>query len=77
MPLVCFCSDTFKANVVSLRGHKYIQLFANRHNFNKSYPIKSKGNAHHSLDLFIHDVGPLTTNETVTSVAGVMEIESP
>ena len=27
--------------------------------------------------LFIHDVGPLTTNETVTSVAGVMEIESP
>ena len=37
-----FASDTFKANVKSLRGNKYIQHFCNRGNYAASYPIKLK-----------------------------------
>ena len=50
-------SDTFKSNVTSLRGNKYVQLFTNRGNFTQCYSIKEKGHAHHALDRFIHDVG--------------------
>ena len=52
-----FCSDTFKSNVLSTRGNKYIQLFSNRANYVSCYPMKSKSNAHNALDRFIHDVG--------------------
>ncbi len=52
-----FTSDTFHSKVQSLRGNNYIQLFANRGNYVKVYPMKSKSNAHHSLDRFLHDVG--------------------
>ena len=52
-----FCSDTFKSNVKSLRGNMYYQLFCNRGNYRKTYPLKSKSEAHHALDSFIHDVG--------------------
>ena len=37
-----FASDTFKSNVISLRGNKYMQLFCNRANFCVSYPLKKK-----------------------------------
>ena len=52
-----FCSDTFKSNVKSLQGNMYCQLFCNRGNYRKTYPLKSKSEAHHALDSFIHDVG--------------------
>ena len=52
-----FCSDTFKSNVKSLWGNMYCQLFCNRGNYRKTYPLKSKSEAHHALDSFIHDVG--------------------
>jgi hypothetical protein len=52
-----FASDTFKANVVSLRGNLYTQHFCNRSNFAASYPMKSKAHAHHALDRFLHEIG--------------------
>ena len=62
-----FASDTFKSNVVSTRGNKYIQLFCNRGNFAKSYPMKSKDHAHHALDNLVHEVG--VPNELLTDGA--------
>ena len=55
--LSMFCSDTFHSKVKSLRGNTYIQLFCNRGNYVRSYPIESKSNAHHGLDRFLHEVG--------------------
>ena len=52
-----FASDTFKSNVKSTRGNTYTQLFCNRANFVRCYPMKSKSHAHHALDRFIHEVG--------------------
>ena len=52
-----FCSDTFKSNVISTRGNEYVQLFSNRGNYTKCYPLKSKSHAHHALDRFLHEVG--------------------
>ena len=52
-----FASDTFNAKVPSIRGNEYAQLFSNRGNFVKSYPIKNKSDAHHALDRFLHEVG--------------------
>ena len=52
-----FASDTFISKVKSIRGNTCIQLFTNRGNFAKCYPMKSKGHAHHALDRFIHEVG--------------------
>lgn len=65
--LSTFASDTFKSNVVSTRGNQYAQLFCNRGNFVKVYPIKSKSHAHHSLDRFLHEVG--TPTEILTDGA--------
>ena len=62
-----FASDTFKSNVISTRGNRYIQLFCNRGNYSKSYPIKSKSHAHHALDTLIHEVG--VPNELLTDGA--------
>ena len=55
--LAHFASDTFKSNVTSIRGNKYVQLFCNRANFCASYPIKKKSDAYHALDRFLHEVG--------------------
>ena len=55
--LSTFASDTFKSSVLSTRGNKYVQLFCNRGNFVKLYPMKSKAHAHHALDRFLHEVG--------------------
>ena len=55
--LGAFASDTFKANVTSIRGNKYTQLFTNRGNFVRSYPMKTKADAHKTLDRFLHEVG--------------------
>jgi hypothetical protein len=52
-----FASDTFKANVTSLRGNLYTQHFCNRANYAASYPIKLKSHAYHALDRFLHEVG--------------------
>ena len=62
-----FASDTFISKVKSLRGNNCIQLFTNRGNFVKCYPIKNKGHAHHALDRFIHEVG--VPNELLTDGA--------
>ena len=63
-----FCSDTFKSNVLSTRGNKYVQLFSNRANYVSCYPMKAKSDASHALDRFIHDVGIPT--EILTDGAG-------
>jgi len=55
--LSTFASDAFSSKVKSLRGNNYIQFFCNRANFVRSYPIKLKSHAYHSLDRFIHEVG--------------------
>ena len=55
--LANFASDTFKSKVKSTRGNNYTQLFCNRGNYVKSYPMKSKEDSHHALDRFIHEVG--------------------
>ena len=55
--LAGFCSDTFKSNVESSRGNKYMQLFCNRGNYVTAYPMKEKAHAHHALDRFLHEVG--------------------
>ena len=52
-----FASDTFKANFISLRGNKYSQLFCNRANYVKVYPMKKKSDSHHTLHRFVHEVG--------------------
>ena len=62
-----FCSDTFKSNVSSLRGNSHIQLFCNRGNYVKSFPMKSKGHAHHALDRLLHETG--IPNEMLTDGA--------
>ena len=55
--LGAFASDTFKANVLSLRGNKFTQLFTNRGNYVRSYPIQTKADAYKALDRFLHEVG--------------------
>ena len=62
-----FASDTFKSNITSTRGNKYTQLFCNRGNFVKSYPMKKKSHASHALDRFLHEVG--VPNEMLTDGA--------
>ena len=52
-----FCSDTFKGKIPSLRGNKYVQLFVNRANFTRSYPMISRSHAPQALDRFFHEVG--------------------
>lgn len=52
-----FCTDTFKANVLSTRGNKYAQVFCNRANYTKCYPIKRKSDAPDTLNRFLHEVG--------------------
>ena len=52
-----FCSDTFKCNVKSLRGNKYVQLFCNRGNFTKCYPMANRYEAPDTLHRFIDEVG--------------------
>ena len=55
--LADFASDTFFSNVTSLRGNKCIQLFANRGNYVKPYPLDSKSQAHQALHKFLLEVG--------------------
>ena len=55
--LARFCSDTFSSNITSLRGNKYIQLFTNRGNFAKCYPMCNKYEAPEALHRFIDEVG--------------------
>ena len=52
-----FASDTAKANVKSLRGNNYVQIFSNRGNYVKIYPMKLKSDAPDALHKFVHDVG--------------------
>ena len=55
--LAQFYSDTFKMPIISTRGNEYIQLFTNKSNYIKSYPMRSKSHSHHALDRFFHEVG--------------------
>jgi hypothetical protein len=69
--LSMFASDTFKSNVTSLRGNQYVQLFCNRANYTRCYPIKKKEHAWHALDRFLHEVGvpsEMLTDEAVELV---------
>ena len=55
--LADFASDTFFSNVVSLRGNTCVQLFANKGNYVKPYPMKSKSEAGEALSRFLVEVG--------------------
>ena len=55
--LADFASDTFFSNVTSLRGNTCVQLFANRGNYVRPYPMKSKSQAGDALHRFITEVG--------------------
>lgn len=71
-----FTSDTSKSNVTSTRMNTYTQLFANRGNYFKCYPMKNRRNTPHALDSFIHDVGvpaELLTNTIPELVRGEWE----
>ena len=52
-----FASDTFKSKVVSLRSNTCVQLFTNRGNYTKSYPMTARRDAPQALDRFLHEVG--------------------
>ena len=52
-----FSSDTCFSKVKSLKGNTCAQVFVNSHNFVCYYPMKTKGECSHALDLFLHDVG--------------------
>ena len=52
-----FCSDTFTSKVTSLRGNKKFQLFSNRGNYAKLYPMKTESQASDALNTFLHEVG--------------------
>jgi len=44
-------------SIKSVRGYTCAQLFTDGHGFSRVYPMKSKGDAHHALMQFIHEVG--------------------
>jgi hypothetical protein len=50
-------TDTMFAKLKSLRGFTCAQLFTDGKGFYRLYPMKKKGDAHHALSQFIHDVG--------------------
>ena len=52
-----FASDTFFSNVTSLRGNKMVQLFTNRGNFTRCYPMKKRSEAPDTLHRFIDEIG--------------------
>lgn len=54
---VTICTDTLFPSVKSIRMHTCAQLFTDGHCFVRVYPMKRKGDAHHSLVQFIQDVG--------------------
>lgn len=52
-----FASDIFTSNVKSMRGNIKFQLFCNRCQYVKVYPMKQETDAHHMLNRFLHEVG--------------------
>ena len=52
-----FASDTFFSNVTSLRGNKMIQLFTNRGNFTRCYPMERRSEAPDTLHRFVDEIG--------------------
>jgi len=50
-------TDTMFAKLKSVRGFTCAQLFTDGKGFYRLYPMKKKGDAHHALSQFIHDVG--------------------
>jgi hypothetical protein len=55
------CSDTLFSHVRSIHGYTCVQVFTDGHGFVRVYPMKSKGDAHHALMHFIHEVVSLRT----------------
>ena len=55
--LADFASDTFFSNVTSLRGNKCVQLFVNRGNYVRPYPLETKSQAYDALHKFFLEVG--------------------
>jgi len=52
-----FYCDTFFSNAPAVDMSTCCQLFTNDIGFTKVYPMRTKGEAHHALRCFIHDVG--------------------
>ena len=68
-----FASDTAKANVKSLHGNNYVQIFSNRGHCIKIHPMKLKSDARDALHKFVHDVGvphELLTDNTPIFIHG-------
>ena len=49
-------SDTYFNKVVSLQGNTCVQLFANRGNYVRSYPMKNKNQTEEALHRFVIDI---------------------
>jgi hypothetical protein len=52
-----FYTDTFFASIPAIDNSKCTQIFTNDIGFTKIYSMSGKGNAHHALSSFIHEVG--------------------
>ena len=63
-PYSRFSSDTLFSKIKSTRSNVCAQLFSNHVNFNKIYPLKTKGEAPSALSTFIHEVGIPTSLHT-------------
>jgi len=50
-------ADTMFSSKKSVRGYSCAQVFTDGHYFCRVYPMRTKGDAHHALMLFIHEVG--------------------
>jgi hypothetical protein len=50
-------SDSMFGSIKSVRGYTCAQLFIDGHGFSRVYLMKSKGDAHHALMQFIHEIG--------------------
>jgi len=50
-------TDTMFSSKKSIRGYSCAQVLTDGHHFCRVYPLRSKGDAHHALMSFIHEVG--------------------
>ena len=50
-------TDTLESGTLSRRQNKYAQVFVIPPNWTKVFPMKTKGDAHHSLGTLFHDIG--------------------
>ena len=52
-------TDTLDAQVKSIQGQQYCQVFGNKDFFVEAYPIEKRLDCHEALDRFVRDYGAL------------------